>query len=125
MGAECLPCMRLVLIHDFVQAGSSEYVQALARACTPDMRSMRPAAAADMQGQLLEAVDETIQELSFWLDAGDLMDLGCSAGDDAAVMRLACATGLLRLCRLHSDRLSPERYMLLALSMQVQGLLSG
>lgn len=93
-------------------------VKALARACTPDMRSMRPAAAADMQGPLLEAVDETIQELSFWLDAGDLMDLGCSAGDDAAVMRLACATGLLRLCRLHSDRLSPERYMLLALSMQ-------
>lgn len=90
--------------------------QALARACTPSATAQPPS----LQQPLLEAVDGAVEELGRLLEAEDMQEAGCSDAGDASILRLATASALLRLCRLHDARVPPDTFMMLSLSMQVR-----
>ena len=45
---------------------------------------------------------------------------GGAGAADMALMRLAAATALLRLARMHDPRIHPEVYLLLALTLQAR-----
>lgn len=88
-------------------------MQALARACVPDMPCTLPA-------KTEAVIDRLVRHLAPLLDTGnDMDDLDPAGLSDKALVRLTSSEALLRLARVHDSRIYPEVYLTLALTMQV------
>ena len=98
----------------FVMTGVAIQVQALARGLCGDLST------GSMPQPTLDVVDAVVAQLTPLLDIdADISHLQPQGAVDEGYMRLAAASALLRLSRVHDAKLPVEAYFTLALTMQV------